>query len=125
MNSLPKTQHGLTFISLTAVVALIVSSVLLFLKLYPPYYGYFKVSSAVNSLSKESGVDKLTDKEIKDHLLRRLQIDDVDEVDQKHIVIEKSARGKTIRVAYEIRVPIVGNLDAVTRFDKSVELGGR
>ncbi len=125
MNNYPESQRGLTFVSLIFIVGLIVCSVLLFLKLYPPYYGYFKVNTAVNSLSHESGIDKLSDREIKDHLLRRLQIDDVDEVIDKHIIIEKSVHGKTLKVAYEIRVPIVGNLDAVASFNKSADLEGR
>jgi hypothetical protein len=28
----------------------------------------------------------------------------------------------TVRVAYEVRIPILGNVDAVTRFDDAVEL---
>ena len=124
MMNYPTKQYGLTFISWVFVVGLIACSALLFMKLYPPYYGYFKVNSAVNSLKNEMGIGSLSDKEIKDHLLRRLQIDDVDEVTDKQIVIEKTVRGKTLKVAYEVRVPIVGNLDAVTRFNKTVELGG-
>lgn len=120
----PAKQYGLTFISWAFVVALIACSALLFMKLYPPYYGYFKVNTAVNSLKREDGVGGLTDKEIKTHLLRRLQIDDVDEVTEKQIVIERTTGGKVLTVAYEVRVPIVGNLDAVTRFNKTVNLGG-
>lgn len=123
MKNTYRKQRGLTFISWMVVVALIGFGALLVLKLYPPYYGYFKVNTAMKSLRSE-GDSAMSDREIKQHLLRRFQIDDVDEVNEKHIVIRKTAAGKEVQVAYEVRVPIVGNLDAVARFDKTVELGG-
>jgi hypothetical protein len=125
MRNSHKSQQGLTFISLVALVALIAFGALLVLKLYPPYYGYFKVASAMNSLKQEPGSADMTDADIKKHLLRRFQIDDVDEVTGKDIVIQKTVSGREVSIAYEVRVAIVGNLDAVASFSKTVDMGGR
>ena len=120
-----KSQQGLTLISLVAIGGLVVFGALLLLKLYPPYYGYFKVSSAMNSVKEESGNAELSDADIKNHLMRRFQIDDVDDqLSDKDIVIKKTKAGKEVSVVYEVRVPIVGNLDAVASFNKTVTMGG-
>jgi hypothetical protein len=53
--------------------------------------------------------------------IRRISIDDVDRVREGNVKIENRQGKLTIRVTYEVRIPMVANIDAVVSFDDSEE----
>ena len=121
------TQRGMTAIGILFVLALIAFFTLLVLRLAPPYLEHFNVASSLKSLQQETGIREKTPVEIRSLLQRRFDINDVEHVKKDNITIAKD--GKTgllkIAVAYEVRVPIMVNVDAVVSFSDSVEVGTR
>ena len=69
-------------------------------------------------------------REIQTSLLRRFEIDDVDRFTEHnikdHLVIKpnEDGKGRTLTMAYEARGPLLGNLDVVLKFDKSILIPG-
>jgi hypothetical protein len=45
----------------------------------------------------------------------------VDKVREKNVKVENRQGRLTIRVTYEVRIPMLGNVDAVVSFDDSEE----
>lgn len=123
---MPKTferQRGMTAISMLMIAALVGFVAMIAIKLVPTYFAHFKVEAALNNLPTDTRAEGATDKEIKQLILKKLDVDDVDFVKEADIVITKSNTGRTVAIDYEARVPMFANVDAVVKFEKnSVEL---
>ncbi len=118
-----KSQHGMTAISVLMIVVLVGFVLLIAAKLVPTYFAHFKVEAALKNLASDKRAEGASDKEIKSLILKKLDVDDVDFVTEKDIVITKTSAGRTVAIDYEARVPMFANVDAVVKFgNNSVEL---
>lgn len=118
-----KSQRGMTGISIMMILALAGFVLAMAFKLFPFYLEGFKVNSTLNGLTTDSRVEGASDREVKDLILKKLQVDDVDTVTSEHIKVDSSGKKRTVSIEYEARVHMVGNLDAVVVFgDNAVEI---
>ncbi len=115
-------QGGMTLIGFILVLSFVIFLSFIGMKIGPLYMEYFSVVKALNGVAAERGGSKLSPNDIKAKILNRLYISySADNVKEKHIKITRS-NGVTVRITYEVRKPVMGNLDVVTKFDKSVRL---
>jgi len=117
-----KQQQGMTFIGWLIVLGLIAFFAILVLRLVPNYLEYFKVESTLESLENEPGITEKSPAEIRTLISRRFDVNDVEHVTAKDVKVTRDSGRTIISIKYEVRVPIMGNVDAVTKFDKSVEI---
>jgi len=122
MNRITANQRGAGGGGFIALMAVIGISVLLLLKLFPVYMEHFNVTSSLESLSSETEIKSLKKGAIKELLQRRFSINEVKHVGKEHIVIEKTKAGMTIDITYEVRKPLVGNIDLVIHFNDHLAL---
>ena len=122
MNKLVKGQRGMTAIGWLIVLGMLSFFVLLVLRLAPAYLEFYKVKHVIESLKDEPYIGSKTPMEIRSLLQRRIDVNAIDSIQAKDIKIEQSNGKTTITAHYEVRVPIMGNVDAVTKFDKSIEV---
>lgn len=113
-----KNQYGVGLIGALGLLGLLAVVVLLAVRLVPVYLEAFNVGSSVESLAHEQ-IAELADDEIKDRLMKRLNINAVSNVKKSDIIVNRDGNEITVAVRYEARTPILGNLDAVARFNKS------
>ena len=113
-------QQGLTPIATIAMLILVAFAVFLLFKMVPVYLEYFSVASSVNSLKDVTDLGQKSRDEVRELLKRRLEINDVKRVKPEHIKITRSGSATTVAVAYEARVPLLGNIDLISTFDKTV-----
>ncbi len=122
MNS--KKQQGMTMISMLALAVLIGFVLLIAIKLAPVYLGQFKVASALKGLTSDARAKDASSDDIKELLLKKFQIDDVDHIKAEDIKIDTQGSAMIVRIDYEARVNILSNVDAVVVFDgNEVRLG--
>ncbi len=117
-------QTGVTFWGFAIVGFLIAFFTLLFLKLLPPYIEHAKVKTALENAAKQPNAANQSKVEITAALQRRFDVDDVSRVNlSKDLTVAKSADGRTttIRITYEVRVPLAYNISALLSFDETVE----
>jgi len=120
----PKSQQGMTGISIMVILALGAFVLAMVFKLFPFYLEGFKVNSTLKGLATDSRVEGASDREVKELIMKKLQVDDVDTVTAEHIKIDSSGKKRTVAIEYESRVNLVGNLDGVVVFgDNAVEIG--
>lgn len=115
-------QRGMTAIGWIIVLGLIAFFTLLILRLAPLYLEYSKVSSVLESLHNEPGITRQSKAEIQRLISRRFEINDVRNVDPKIAEIESRNNRLTVTLEYERRTNMLGNIDLVVTFDKSVEV---
>lgn len=115
-------QQGMTLLGWIVVLGLIAFFVLLTLRLMPNYLENFKVAETLQSLQNEPEITRKSTLEIRKLIDRRFMINDVTSIAAKDVQITNEKGRLTVRAQYEIRVPVLGNVDAVTKFDESVEM---
>ena len=116
-------QNGLTLIGF-----LIVLSVSLFfaygaMRLVPMYLEYYSLITALETLENDPASKRLGPGQIKQRIKSSLWVSYSDNnIQDKHIRISKKTTGISVRVAYEVRKPFMGNIDIIGKFDRSVIL---
>lgn len=115
-------QNGMTLIGFIIVLSFVVFISYIGMKIAPIYMEYYSVVSAMNGVAAERGSARLSPYDIRVRILNRLYVSYSDDnVKEKHIKLTRS-NGVHLRIAYEVRKPVIGNLDVVAKFDKSVRL---
>ncbi len=91
-------------------------------KLAPVYIEHFGVASSLESMENEGNLHGKPKAELRRLLTKRLEINDVRRVDESDVEITTKPRMTTIRVAYEVQVPLMSNIDFLVTFDDTVVL---
>lgn len=117
-----KSQQGMTAIGWMIVLGLIAFFVLLALRLTPGYLEFSTISASLESLKNEPGITDKTAPEIRSMLGKRFDINDVHSIKSKDVNVEKRDGKLRVWVDYEVRVPVAGNVDAISKFNKEVEV---
>jgi hypothetical protein len=118
-------QRGMTPIGWIFVFLLIAFSTLVALKLVPIYLDSFTIASVISDLKKEPGIAAKTPREVVTIIEKRLDINMVEGITTDDIFVEKVGDTMTISAEYEVRKNMMGNVDVVVSFNKSVEVSAR
>ena len=115
-------QGGLSLLGFLVVLAVVGFAAYVGMKLFPMYQEYYSVRSAMKGLANEPGVADMDPAKIQDLFFRRLYINYSENVKPQNVKFERTEGGWKMRVNYEVRRPLVGNLDVVGVFDVSQDL---
>ena len=115
-------QSGASLITWLILASLVGVVGIVALKLTPVYIKMYTVQNILESVAAESGVGKEPKRVVWDKISKRLDINDVNDVKLENFEIKVDDRNvATFSIKYEVRKPILGNVDAVVKFDKSVK----
>ena len=117
-----KRQQGLTFISWLVILVVIGFFVLIGLKVTPVYMEHFSVKAALESLKNEPLISRKPVSDIRKMLNRRLDMNSIYSLTKDQILIDRRGGVTTVRIKYEERRNIAGNMSLVMSFDDSIEL---
>jgi hypothetical protein len=115
-------QSGMTLIGFLVVLAVVGFAAYIGMKLFPMYQEYHTVRSIMKSLAAEPGIGDMDPHKIQTLISRRLSIDYVDNVKSSDFKFERMEGGWLMKIDYEVRRPLVGNLDIVGKFDRTQAL---
>lgn len=118
-------QSGLSLLGFLVVLAVVGFAAYIGMKLFPMYQEYYSVQSAMKGLANEPGVADMDPAKVQDLFFRRLYINYSENVKPQNVKFERIEGGWKMRVNYEVRRPLIGNLDVVGRFDKTQDLTRR
>ena len=111
-------QRGATFIFWVFFLALIGFLMMLGVKLFPVYYKGFATEKIVEDVALEMQGKKPNKKQLWETIDKRLNINSINNVLKEHFVYEKNKDVITFGLDYEVRLPVIANLDAVAKFDQ-------
>ncbi len=122
-------QNGLTLLGFLIVVALVCFFVLVGLKLFPLYNEKFGVDQSLKSVANQPEAAKMSERDVHKYFMRAANINGLSRFKEKNIDDYLSAnkigeRPREMRMQYEARTNLFGNLDVVLVYDRTVELGG-
>ncbi|MFZ5638422.1 MAG: DUF4845 domain-containing protein [Pseudomonadota bacterium] len=119
-----RNQSGMTLISFVVVAAVVGFFLFIGMKLFPMYQEFFAVKSAMKGLANEAGIANEQPAQIKEKFFKRLYISYSNNVRPEHVKIENKGNGQIMYVNYEVRVPLLYNIDAVGKFSAEQSLTG-
>lgn len=118
-------QRGMTLGGWIVVLALIAFFALLALKIIPIYLDGYKVVSSVQSLKNDSNARGKTARELREMLMKRLDINMITDLPRDRIDISKVKNGYEVEVEYDVKETIIGNLSVFVEFHERVVVPDR
>lgn len=112
-----KKQRGASFVFWVLLLALIGFIIMIGIRLFPVYYKGFATEKIIEDLAFEMEGKNPNRKQLWDAIERRLDINSISGVKKENLVYEKQKKSLEFGVDYEVRVPLVANMDAVVMFD--------
>lgn len=119
----PRDQKGLGAIGWLFLILLFGGFLTIGAKLFPHYLDYNTMAGVLESIAKIDGMASRRAPDIRDVIAKRFNLNNIRDFPiDENIEIKRSQNGVEIIMAYEVRVPLVSNIDLVASFDKQVEL---
>ena len=117
-----RTQGGMTLIGFIIVLAVAGVFIYTGMKVIPMYSEYYSVKQALAGLSEEPEITQKSPAPIQDLFFRRLYISYAENVKPANVKIARKDAGYLMTVDYEVRKPLIANLDVVGKFNTEQEL---
>lgn len=124
MRQLRSRQGGMSLTGVLLGAALIGFFVYAGAKLVPIYIEHLGVTSSLKTLAGEEQVRGVGASEVRNQLMRRLSINNVQNVKPEHITVKMEGNRRVVSVDYEVRTPFYGNLYFLVAFSDSAVLSG-
>lgn len=122
---LQKHQQGITFIGIAFILLLIGFATFTVLKLFPPYMQNFNVASSLKGMEAENTREYMGARDVRDSVMKRLDINEVEQVGKDDISITRDGQIYLIDVDYEVRVPFISNVSLVISFKNHAEVDAK
>jgi hypothetical protein len=113
-----KNQAGLTTIGFILLLIPLGMAVYIFLRAAPAYIEALSVGDVVNSLKKELDLRDKPREEIYGMIKKRLDVNNISNVDKDDVKIQKTINDVTVTIDYEARVPLFWNVALALSFHK-------
>lgn len=117
-----RTQKGMTLIGFIVVLGVAGLFAYIGMQLIPMYTEFYGVKKAMASLANEPGVTEMSPPAIKDLFYRRMYINYAQNVKTENVTLVRKEAGWMMTVDYEVRRPMIANLDVVGKFHAEKEL---
>jgi len=120
-----KGQRGITLIGFIMLLAVVGVFLFVGFKLFPVYAEYYSAVTDLKASCQESDAPKANLQQMRSKLDRRFNISYVDSINTaKDLKIINDGERKLLNIKYEVRKPLIYNLDFVAKFDVSEPMVG-
>ena len=114
-----KNQAGVTAIGLILLLIPLGLAVYIVLKAVPVYIEAFSVGDVVHSLKREVDLPSKSREGIYTVIKKRLDVNDIHSGEKGDIDIQKTANNVTVKIDYEVKVPLFWNIALAFRFTRA------
>jgi hypothetical protein len=118
-----KNQQGYSLFSFVFIMTLLFIVISLTIKIAPVYLNHSKVVGMLEQLEQEAHVEKKTETEIKSSLSKRININNIDDVTQNDISLNRQGNAFKVLINYEVVRQIYGNVSVLIEFNDEIEVG--
>ncbi|WP_115561647.1 DUF4845 domain-containing protein [Xanthomonas arboricola] len=124
-STMKRKQSGMTLTSFVVVLAVVGFGLYIGMKLFPMYQEYYAVRTSMKGLANEVGSADMDPSKLQEMFFKRLDINASESVKRENVKFERIEGGWRMKVNYEVRRELVGNLDVVGKFDTSQDMTKR
>lgn len=115
-------QGGVTLLGFILILGVAGLFIYVGMKVIPMYSEYYAVRQSMDGLALEPGINNASPDRIRNLFFRRLYVNYSENVKKDDLKIERMAGGWKMTVKYEVRRPMIANLDVVGNFEYVKEL---
>lgn len=119
MRSLNK-QRGLSPLGWLALLLVVSFAVIVAIRIVPVYLDYYTVVESAKSVYSKDALQDGTERELRRALDKQFRINDVDDIGDDIVHIERTRDGIEMVVDYEVREHLIGNIDLVMKFHRRI-----
>ena len=112
-----RTQDGMSAYGWMMTIAAIAFFAISALKLAPHYIDFGMVTGVLDRLP-EPGTHAMTRAEIREHFDRQFRVENFEPTVRDVVIIDRDGDQTRVAVSYEIREPLIYNIDAVLKFEE-------
>ena len=92
-------------------------------RLVPLYINHSTMSNVLEELQPETGLSGKTDAQLIELIDKRLRLNNIRDFPiHQHLEFRRRGGGTELILEYEVRVPLIHNLDVIASFNKNIEL---
>ncbi len=123
MNSL-KSQHGMSWFSMLILIGMIGFFIVSGIKLGPTYMEHETIRSVMNDIAKDQTLAGKHPNVIWKAMQKRLGVNSISYIKKENFKYERSdgTGPNRMTVDYEVREPLMANIDTVLKFNYTVDL---
>jgi hypothetical protein len=118
----PNNQSGITLIGFLLILMVLGFFAFLGMRLFPVYIEYYGLRQAMKALAAEPGVATKTPEQIRSSLDTKLDFSYVTNVKKNNVRVTRQGGNYLLNVRYEVRGPLVYNLEYIATFDHTETL---
>jgi Tfp pilus assembly protein PilE len=117
-------QRGITLMGFVLVLIVLAIFAVVAMNLFPVYNESFSVESSMKSLARQPGAEDMSLGQLQSALQKHFDINYVENVEAKQMELNRGGGDNQMHLNYEVRKPLVYNLDFVATFDIIVDIEG-
>lgn len=117
-----RNQQGMSIIGFILILGLVIFASFITMRILPIYMEFFSVNSAMQGIAAEQGSARYSTRTVRTKMFNRLYVNYADANIKESDIQVKRQNGMNLHVSYEVRKPLMGNLDVIASFDKMVKL---
>jgi hypothetical protein len=123
MRSFPFRQRGVGFAGWLILILVFGGLLTVGTKLFPVYMDNNTMASLLDKMAEEDGMAEKPKSEIYKIVGNRFKLNNIRNFDvDRSIQVNRGKNGTSVILDYEVRVPVIANLDLIASFNKEVEL---
>jgi hypothetical protein len=114
-----RSQKGLSVLSWLVVLALVAFIASALFKMLPHYLDYMSMEKIITSVGTDQSTDVKTVSDFYGHVGRGMEVNSIRDLNLREVLKVKVENNQFVaHLKYEMREPLIQNLDLVARFDK-------
>ena len=118
-------QRGASGLVMLVMVLFFGSLLTLLLKLGPAYMDDYTIQEALEGLNDTKGLSEMGPADVRLHINKRLSVNNVRNLSSENITVDKDGDRVLIVVDYEVRSPVMSNIDAVMHFKHAYDMSSQ
>jgi hypothetical protein len=123
INHRPYKQRGMGLTGWLFVITIFGFSLTVGMKILPLYIDHSTMLGVMDGMTEQRGLAALSTPELDKILDQRFRVNNILEFNyEDNVTMEREGETVFIILAYEVRVPLIRNIDLIVYFDDSVEL---
>ena len=92
-------------------------------RIVPIYMDHNTINNILDKMQYEKGLLGKTDSQLTELMNKRFRLNNLRNFPiHEHIEFKRSSRGISLALNYEVRVPLISNLDLIASFSEEIEL---
>ena len=119
LNSMKKEQ-GMSLVGALIVVAMVALLGMFAIKVAPVYMENYTVKEILADMRNDRQTATMTVRKIKANFVQRARTNSIYTIKREHLAVKDSGGTKSLRVYYEVKKPLIHNMEVLITFEENV-----